>query len=374
MLVGDAPVRVGGAASPSITGIDFIELYVGNARQASLYYQAALGFRLVGYRGPETGCRDRVSYVLVQQGVRLVLTAALGPEGPVAEHVRLHGDGIKDLALRVDDAHGVWARALERGGTSVREPSLLVDAEGEVVVATLQTFGDTVHSLIERGSYRGTFLPGFVPASSGAGPVPTGLTHVDHCVANVERGAMDRWARFYLDVLGFSDLVAFDAAAISTDDSALRSRVVATPDGLVKLPINEPAHGRRRSQIDEYLGAYRGAGCQHLALATVDILATVSALRDRGVAFLPTTARDHDAALERIGPIDEDLASLRELGILVDRDDQGYLLQIFTEPVQDRPTLFYEIIQRKGARSFGPGNFKALFEAVERQQARRGNL
>jgi 4-hydroxyphenylpyruvate dioxygenase len=357
-----------------IEGTDFIELYVGNARQASLYYRAALGFRLIAHRGPETGCRDRVSYVLAQGQVRLVLTAPLGPEGPIAEHIRLHGDGVKDLALRVGDVREAWSRAVERGGTSVRAPETLADADGEIAVAAIQTYGETIHSLVERRSYEGLFLPGFAPLESRYNPSPAGITHVDHCVGNVEAGRMDEWVRFYEDVLGFHGLISFADGSISTERSALMSKVVANDNGRVKFPLNEPARGRSPSQIDEYLGFYRGAGCQHIALASDDIVATVSALRDRGVELLDVPPGYHDTALDRVGPIDEDVAALRELGILVDRDDDGYLLQIFTRPVQDRPTLFYEIIQRKGAKSFGAGNFKALFEAIEREQARRGNL
>ena len=363
-----------GAPPVRIDGTDFIELYVGNAKQASLYYRAALGFRLVAYRGPETGCRDRASYVLAQGGVRLVLTAPLGPEGPVAEHVRLHGDGVKDVALRVDDARRAWAHATARGGRSARAPEALADAHGEVVVAAVRAYGDTVHSFVERNRYEGPFLPSFVPLESRYDPPPVGITHVDHCAANVEQGAMSRWAAFYKDVLGFSDLISFDEGAIATERSGLTSKVVADEGLRVKLPLNEPARGRRRSQVEEYLAAYRGAGCQHIAMATDDIVATVSALADRGVDLLRIPADDYDAVARRVGKIDEDLPKLRDLGILVDRDDGGYLLQIFTEPVQDRPTLFYEIIQRKGAKSFGAGNFRALFEAIERQQAQRGNL
>jgi 4-hydroxyphenylpyruvate dioxygenase len=369
-----ALVEARGADPLPIDGIDFIEVYVGNAKQASLYYRAALGFRLVAYRGPETGYRDGASYVLVQDGVRLVLTAPLGPEGPVADHIRLHGDGVKDLALRVDDARQVWARTVERGGASAREPEALVDTDGEVVIAAIRTYGDTIHSLIERRSYEGPFLPGFVPVESRYSPSPIGLTHVDHCVANVELGALGKWAKFYEDVLGFADLISFDHKTISTEYSGLMSKVVANGDGRIKFPLNEPAQGRRRSQIDEYLAFYRSAGCQHIALATDDIVTTVSALRDRGVGLLQTPSSYYDAVLDRVGTIEEDIAALRDLGILVDHDDDGYLLQVFTEPVQDRPTLFYEIIQRKGAKTFGAGNFKALFEAIERQQALRGNL
>jgi len=356
------------------TGIDFVELYVGNARQASLYYRAALGFRLVGYRGPETGCRDRASHVLTQGRVRLVLTAPLGPDGPIADHVRLHGDGVRDLALQVPDARRAWKRALSRGGASVVAPRTLSDDRGEVVIAAIRTYGDTIHSLVERRGYDGLFLPGFVPVESRYDPPPIGVLDVDHCVANVEQGTLSGWARFYEEVLGLRELARFDGDTISTGRSALVSRVMVSRDGGIKLPLNEGAPGPRRSQVDEFIGYYRGAGCQHVALTTSDIVATVSALRDRGVELLRGPDGHHETARGRVGEIDEDLGLLHELGILVDRDEDGYLLQIFTKPVQDRPTLFYEIIQRKGAKGFGAGNFKALFEAVEREQARRGNL
>jgi 4-hydroxyphenylpyruvate dioxygenase len=356
------------------SGIDFIELYVGNARQAAVFYQAALGFRLAGYRGPETGHRDHASYVLTQDRVRLVLTTALAPGGPVADHVRRHGDGVKDVAFCVPDARAAWADAVARGAASARAPEVLSDASGEVVMAAIQTYGDTIHSLVERRGYGGLFLPGFAPAQSRAEPPPAGLTHVDHLVGNVTRGTLRRWVRFYEEVLGFQVLVSFDDDAIATADSALRSSVVADRALRIKLPLNEAAPGRRRSQIDEFLAFYRGAGCQHIALATADIVATVRALRDRGLELLRAPAGYQDTMLERVGPIAEDVAALHELGILVDRDEEGYLLQIFTRPVQDRPTLFYEIIQRRGATSFGAGNFKALFAAVEREQSLRGNL
>ena len=357
-----------------INGTDYIEFYVGNAKQASVYYRAAFGYRLVAYRGPETGVRDRASYVLQQDKVRLVLTTPLGPDGPIADHVRLHGDGVRDLALWVDDARDAFSKAVERGAKVAYEPQVLKDDHGEVIIAGIHTYGDTIHSLVERRNYKGTFMPGFRDAESRYNPPPVGLKYVDHCVGNVELGKMNEWVGFYEKVLGFYNLISFDDKAISTEYSALMSKVVANGNGRIKFPLNEPAQGRRKSQIDEYLEFYHGAGCQHIAVATDDIVKTVSALRERGVEFLRVPGNYYDTVLDRVGHIDEDIAPLKELGILVDRDDEGYLLQIFTKPVEDRPTLFYEIIQRKGAKSFGAGNFKALFEAIEREQAERGNL
>jgi 4-hydroxyphenylpyruvate dioxygenase len=357
-----------------INGTDYIEFYVGNAKQASVYYRAAFGYRLVAYRGPETGTRDRASYVLQQDKVRLVLTTPLGPDGPIAEHVRLHGDGVKDLALWVDDARDAFNKAVERGAKVAYEPQVLTDEQGEVISAGIRTYGDTIHSLVERRNYKGTFMPGFRDVESRYNPPSVGLKYVDHCVGNVELGKMNEWVGFYEKVLGFYNLISFDDKAISTEYSALMSKVVANGNGRIKFPLNEPAQGRKKSQIDEYLEFYHGPGCQHIAIATDDIVTTVSTLRDRGVEFLRVPGNYYDTVLDRVGHIDEDIAPLRELGILVDRDDEGYLLQIFTKPVEDRPTLFYEIIQRKGAKSFGAGNFKALFEAIEREQAERGNL
>jgi len=357
-----------------INGTDFIEFYVGNAKQASLYYCAAFGYRLAAYRGPETGVRDRASYALEQDKVRLVLTTALRPDHPIAAHVNAHGDGVKDIALWVDDARTAFRNAVERGAKPAYEPTVLEDDDGEVVIAGIHTYGETIHSLVERGNYRGAFLPGFRAVDSWFNPSPVGLRFVDHCVGNVELGAMNRWVQYYEQVLGFYNLISFDDKTISTEYSALMSKVVANGNGRIKFPLNEPAQGRKKSQIDEYLEFYRGPGVQHIAIATDDIVATVTALRNRGVEFLRVPLTYYDTVLDRVGRIDEDIAPLRELGILVDRDDEGYLLQIFTKPVQDRPTLFFEIIQRKGAKSFGAGNFKALFEAIEREQAARGNL
>jgi 4-hydroxyphenylpyruvate dioxygenase len=357
-----------------INGTDFIEFYVGNAKQASHYYRSAFGYELVAYRGPETGTRDRASYLLQQNKVRLVLTTPLSPDHPISAHILQHGDGVRDIALWVDDARQAFALAVERGARPAQEPTVLRDDDGEVIIAGIHTYGDTIHSLVERRNYQGTFLPGFQPATSPFAASPVGLQYVDHCVGNVELGAMNRWVNFYQDVMGFRNLISFDDKDISTEYSSLMSKVVASGNDRIKFPINEPAKGRKKSQIDEYLEFYRGAGVQHLAIATNDIVHTVTQLRDRGVEFLRVPTTYYDTVLERVGKIDEDLAPLKELGILVDRDDEGYLLQIFTKPVEDRPTLFYEIIQRKGARSFGKGNFKALFEAIEREQELRGNL
>ena len=357
-----------------INGTDYIEFYVGNAKQSAHFYRGAFGFRLAGYRGPETGTRDRASYLLEQNKIRFVLTTPLGPDGEIAAHVQRHGDGVRDIAFWVDDARDAFAKAVERGATVQQEPRVLRDDDGEVVIAAIRTYGDTIHSLVERRNYRGLFLPGFVAAESPHRPADTGLLHVDHCVGNVELGRMNEWVGFYSRVLGFFNLLSFDDKDISTEYSALMSKVMSNGNGRIKFPINEPAAGKKKSQIDEYLEFYRGPGVQHVALATNNIIETVTSLQQRGVEFLSVPTAYYDTLLDRVGKIDEDLAPLRTLGILVDRDDEGYLLQIFSKPVQDRPTVFYEIIQRKGAKSFGKGNFKALFEAIEREQALRGNL
>jgi 4-hydroxyphenylpyruvate dioxygenase len=357
-----------------INGTDYVEFYVGNAKQASHYYRTAFGFQLVAYRGPETGTRDRASYLLQQNKVRLILTSPISPDHPAAAHVAKHGDGVRDIALWVDDAREAFEVAVERGARPAQQPTVLKDDAGEVVLAAIHTYGDTIHSLVERRNYRGLFMPGFQPIKPHYSPPPVGLQYVDHCVGNVELGAMNTWVKFYQDVMGFRNLISFDDKDISTEYSSLMSKVVASGNDRIKFPINEPAQGRKKSQIDEYLEFYRGPGVQHLAIATDDIIQTVTALRDRGVEFLQVPKSYYDTVQERVGRIDEKLAQLKELGILVDRDDEGYLLQIFSKPVQDRPTLFYEIIQRKGAKSFGKGNFKALFEAIEREQAARGNL
>jgi 4-hydroxyphenylpyruvate dioxygenase len=357
-----------------INGTDYIEFWVGNAKQSSHFYRTAFGFELVAYQGPETGVRDRASYLLVQDKLRFVFTTPMSPESEIARHVHLHGDGVKDIAFWVDDAREAYRRAIDRGARSAREPTVLRDEHGEVVVAGICTYGDTVHSIVERRNYRGLFMPGFVAVESPYKPAPVGLKYVDHCVGNVELGKMNPWVDFYASVLGFHNLLTFDDKDISTEYSALMSKVMSNGNGRIKFPINEPAAGKKKSQIDEYLDFYRGPGVQHVAIATDDIISTVRELTSRGIEFLRTPDAYYDDLLSRVGTIDEDLAPLRELGILVDRDEEGYLLQIFSKPVQDRPTLFYEIIQRKGAKSFGKGNFKALFESIEREQAARGNL
>ncbi len=357
-----------------INGTDYVEFYVGNAKQAAHYYQSAFGFQLTAYQGPETGTRDRVSYLLTQNKIRFVITTPLGPEGDIAEHVQRHGDGVRDIALWVDDARDAYAKALARGAESAAAPRVLRDGEGEVVVAAIRIYGDTIHSLVERKNYRGVFMPGYERRDPHYQAEPTGLLHVDHCVGNVELGRMNTWVGFYERVMGFKNLISFDDEDISTEYSSLMSKVMANGNERIKFPINEPAKGKKKSQIDEYLDFYRGPGVQHLALATDDIIGTVTALRDRGVEFLHAPTTYYEELKGRVGRIDEPVEKLEELGILVDRDPDGYLLQIFSKPVEDRPTLFYEIIERKGARSFGKGNFKALFEAIEREQGLRGNL
>ncbi|MBL7974360.1 MAG: 4-hydroxyphenylpyruvate dioxygenase [Candidatus Kapabacteria bacterium] len=357
-----------------INGTDYIELYVGNAKQAAHFYRTAFGFKWIAYAGPETGLRDRASYVLQQNKIRLILTTPMHPNNPVADHIYQHGDGVKTLALWVDDAQKSWEETTKRGAVSVQEPTTLTDEHGEVRIASIKTYGQTVHTFVERKNYNGVFMPGFQPVESTYNPTPVGLLYVDHCVGNVELGKMDEWVRFYEDVMGFKLLLTFDDKDISTEYSALMSKVVSNGSGYIKFPINEPAEGKKKSQIDEYLEFYHGPGVQHIAVATKDIIHTVTELRNRGIEFLRVPNTYYDDLLDRVGAIDEDIAPLRELGILVDRDEEGYLLQIFTKPVEDRPTLFFEIIQRKGATSFGKGNFKALFESIEREQALRGNL
>ena len=358
-----------------INGTDHVHLYVGNARQSAYYYRAAFGFRLLAYCGPETGVRDHSSYVLAQNKIRLVLTTPLRPDHPMLDHIRRHGDGVKDIALWVDDAEAAWRETTTRGATSVREPETLRDAEGEVRMASIAIYGETVHTFVERRNYHGVFLPGYVQASPlDLASRPTGLKHIDHIVGNVGWGEMERWASFYRDVMGFRMLKHFDDKDISTEYSALMSKVMTNGNERIKFPLNEPAVGRRKSQIEEYLDFYNGPGVQHMALATDDIIETVSTLERNGVEFMSVPAAYYDELRARVGDIEEPLDVLRGLNILVDRDDEGYMLQIFTKPVEDRPTLFYEIIQRKGSRGFGKGNFKALFEAIERDQATRGNL
>ena len=357
-----------------INGTDYVEFYVGNAKQASHYYRSAFGYQLTAYRGPETGTRDRASYLLQQGKIRLVMTTALSPSSPIAEHVHKHGDGVKDYALWVDDARAAYETAVERGAIPKQEPRVYRDDDGEVVIAAIGTYGDTIHSLVERRNYKGLFLPGFRAVAPRFQPKGVGLEYVDHCVGNVELGQMNRWVQYYGDVMGFRNLITFDDSDISTEYSSLMSKVMANGNDRIKFPINEPASGKKKSQIEEYLDFYGGPGAQHLALATDDIIGTVTALRDRGVDFLQAPTTYYEELQSRVGKIDEPLDKLEALGILVDRDPDGYLLQIFTKPVEDRPTLFYEIIQRKGAKSFGKGNFKALFEAIEKEQELRGNL
>jgi 4-hydroxyphenylpyruvate dioxygenase len=357
-----------------LNGTDYVEFYVGNARQAAYYYRLAFGHKLVAYAGPETGQRDRVSYVLEQDKVRLVLTTPLHPEGEIAAHIHKHGDGVKDVALWVDDARSAWQETTKRGAKSVREPFALKDDNGTVVLASIATYGDTIHTFVERRNYKGPFLPGFRATPEDPLARPVGLLHIDHMVGNVGWNEMNKFVDFYRDVMGFGLYQHFDDQDISTEYSALMSKVMANGNGRVKFPINEPAEGRRKSQIEEYLEFYQGPGVQHLALATNDIVQTVEQLQRQGVEFLKVPHSYYSTLQERVGKIDEPVEELEKLGILVDRDDEGYMLQIFTRPVEDRPTLFYEIIQRKGSRSFGKGNFKALFEAIEREQAERGNL
>lgn len=350
------------------------ELYVGNARQASHFYQTVFGYSLVAYRGFETGSRDRVSYVLQQGNIRMVITGALSTEGAIAEHVGLHGDGVKDLAMLVEDVDRAYNECVRRGAQSVTPPMDITDEHGTVRYAAIATYGDTVHSFIDNRNYKGVFLPGFVAKSAPQLVEPVGIQFIDHCVGNVELGKMNDWVAFYRDVMGFTQYLSFDDKDISTEYSALMSKVMAGGRGRIKFPINEPAEGKKKSQIDEYLEYYKGPGVQHMALLTGDIVSTVRALSKNGLEFLKVPSTYYDDLIERVGAIDEPIEDLKELGILVDKDDEGYLLQIFSKPVQDRPTLFYEIIQRKGARGFGKGNFKALFESIEREQELRGNL
>jgi 4-hydroxyphenylpyruvate dioxygenase len=357
-----------------INGTDHLELYVGNAKQAAHYYQHAFGFELIAYSGPETGIRNKASYVLKQGKIQLILSGAMNSDGPITEHMKKHGDGVKVVALWVDDATLSFKETTSRGAEPAMEPQALEDENGKVMISAIKTYGETIHKFVERKNYNGPFLPGFKEKKSGFKTKPVGFKYVDHCVGNVELGQMNKWVKFYEDVMGFKLLVTFDDKDISTEYTALMSKVVSNGNGYIKFPINEPAKGKKKSQIDEYLEFYNGAGVQHVAIATDNIIETVSELRNRGVEFLRVPDTYYEDVLDRVGQIDEDLKPLQDLNILIDRDDEGYLLQIFTRPVQDRPTLFYEIIQRKGAKSFGKGNFKALFEAIEREQELRGNL
>ena len=357
-----------------LLGTDYVELYVGNAKQAAHFYKTALGFQSYAYAGLETGLKDRVSYVLVQDKIRLVLTTPLPGNNDIADHIKKHGDGVKVIALWVNDAKSAWEETTKRGAKSYFEPTVEKDEFGEVVRAGIHTYGDTVHIFVERKNYKGLFLPGFEKWESNYNPTDVGLRYIDHMVGNVGWGEMNTWAKFYNEVMGFANLITFDDKDISTDFTALMSKVMTNGNGRIKFPINEPAKGKKKSQIEEYLDFYNGPGCQHIAVATNNIIHTVSEMTKRGVEFLYVPGTYYNTVLDRVGEIDEDLKELKELGIMVDRDDEGYLLQIFTRPIEDRPTLFFEIIQRKGAMSFGKGNFQALFESIEAEQARRGTL
>ncbi len=359
-----------------IQNFDYLNFYVGDAMQAAYYFTNAWGFTPIAYAGLETGLRDRSSFVLEQGNVRFVLTSSLNPEGEIADHVKLHGDGVKDVAFRVEDAERAYREATNRGARSIMEQIVRKDDYGKVKLAAIATYGETIHTFVERQDYRGAFLPGYRPISTNVPrrARPAGIAGIDHVVGNVELGKMNEWVAFYERVMGFSQIIHFDDKAISTEYSALMSKVMQNGSGRIKLPINEPAPGRKKSQIEEYLDFYRTPGVQHVALITADIIATVRNLEERGVAFLKTPAAYYEDVLDRVGHIDEDIKQLAELGILIDHDEDGYLLQIFSKPIVSRPTMFFEVIERKGARSFGEGNFKALFEAIEREQALRGNL
>ncbi|HZT45016.1 MAG TPA: 4-hydroxyphenylpyruvate dioxygenase [Gaiellaceae bacterium] len=357
-----------------LEGWDHVELWVGNARQSAYHYERAFGFRRHAYSGPETGVRDRASYALRQGEVTLVLTSALSADHEVSRFACRHGDGVRDIALQVPDAAAAYEVAIERGARGVREPEWLEDEYGRVQIASIATYGEVVHSFVARADYAGPFLPAYAAVESNGHGRGVGLTLLDHCVGNVELGKMDEWVTWYEHVLGFENIIHYDDEQIHTEYSALMSKVMADGEGKIKFPINEPAEGRRKSQIAEYLEYNEGPGVQHVAIQTDDIVRTVEAMQERGIAFLATPETYYEDALDRVGEIDESWEDLRRLRILVDRDEDGYLLQIFTKPVQDRPTLFFEVIQRHGARTFGEGNFKALFEAIEREQALRGNL
>ncbi|MBN8837736.1 MAG: 4-hydroxyphenylpyruvate dioxygenase [Sphingobacteriia bacterium] len=357
-----------------LQGTDYVEFYVGNAKQAAHFYKTAFGFQSLAYAGPETGVKGKASYAIRQNKLTFVLTTPLTTDNAIADHVYKHGDGVKFLALKVEDATDAWQQTTKRGGRSYMEPLTMQDEHGELVMSGIHTYGDTVHLFIERKNYQGVFMPGFVKWESQYNPTETGLLYVDHCVGNVGWNQMNKWVKFYEDVMGFRNILSFDDKDISTEYSALMSKVMSNGNGYVKFPINEPAEGKKKSQVEEYLDFYNGEGVQHVAIATHNIIETVSELQRRGVEFLKVPGSYYDTVLDRVGQIDENLQPLKELGILIDRDDEGYLLQIFSKPLEDRPTLFFEIIQRKGAKSFGKGNFKALFEALEREQAIRGNL
>ncbi len=357
-----------------LKGTDFIEFYVGNAKQAAHFYKTAFGFQSLAYAGPETGVKDKTSYVLIQNKMRIVLTTPLKSDHPINAHIQKHGDGVHAIALWVDDAFDAFEQTVKRGAKVYMEPQNFKDENGEVKMCGIHTYGDTVHLFVERKNYKGPFMPGFVKWESSYNPTDVGLLYVDHCVGNVGWNQMNPWVKFYEEVMGFKNILSFDDKDISTEYSALMSKVMSNGNGYVKFPINEPAKGKKKSQVEEYLDFYEGEGVQHIAIATLDIVDTVTKLKSRGIEFLTIPTTYYDELIDRVGKIDEDIEPLKELGILVDRDDEGYLLQIFTKPVEDRPTLFFEIIQRKGAKSFGKGNFKALFESIEMEQAKRGNL
>lgn len=357
-----------------INGTDYVEFYVGNAKQAAYYYQTAFGFQPLAYAGLETGLKDRTSYVLVQDKIRFVFTSSLQADNEIGRHAMKHGDGVKVVALWVDDARNSWQETTARGATSCLEPTVEKDENGEVVLSGIHTYGETVHVFVERKNYSGPFLPGYIAWNPDYRTGDVGLKYVDHMVGNVGWNEMNKWVNFYAEVMGFTQLASFDDKDISTEYTALMSKVMTNGNGRIKFPINEPAEGKKRSQVEEYLDYYGCSGVQHVAMATDNILHTVKELRKRGIEFLTVPGSYYDTVLNRVGKIDEEILALRELGILVDRDDEGYLLQIFTKPVEDRPTVFYEIIQRKGAKSFGKGNFKALFESIELEQQKRGTL
>ncbi|MBP7239595.1 MAG: 4-hydroxyphenylpyruvate dioxygenase [Saprospiraceae bacterium] len=357
-----------------LLGTDYVELYVGNAKQSAYFYKTALGFQSLAYAGLETGVRDRASYVVQQGKIRLVLTTPLTSDNPIAEHIRKHGDAVKVIALEVPDAVDAFVTTVSRGAQPFMEPKEEIDEHGSVIRSGIHTYGDTVHIFVERKNYSGVFLPGYVPHTSEYNPTPTGLKFVDHMVGNVGWGEMNKWASFYGHVMGFANLISFDDKDISTAYSALMSKVMTNGNGRIKFPINEPAVGKKKSQIEEFIDFFESPGCQHIAVATDDIVFTVSEMRKRGVEFLHVPGTYYDTVQDRVGVIEEDLLKLKELGIMVDRDEEGYLLQIFTKPVEDRPTMFFEIIQRKGAKSFGKGNFQALFESIEEEQRKRGTL
>ena len=357
-----------------INGTDYVELYVGNAKQAAHYYKTAFGFQDLAYAGLETGLKDRTSYVLKQDKIRLVLTTPFDTDSEISKHLMKHGDGVKVIALWVDDAYDAYEQTVKRGAKPYLQPETIEDKDGVIKRSGIHTYGDTVHIFIERKNYHGLFLPGFEKLETEYHPIPTGLKYIDHMVGNVELGAMNQWADFYATTMGFANLVTFDDKDISTEYTALMSKVMSNGNGYIKFPINEPAIGKKKSQVEEYLDFYNGPGCQHIAVATDDIVFTISEMRKRGVEFLYVPGTYYDTVKDRVGIIEEDLEELKKWGIMVDRDEEGYLLQIFTKPVEDRPTLFFEIIQRKGAKSFGKGNFQALFESIEAEQARRGTL